>query len=81
MQFFHEVAAFCVRSGFVRQMRNNKNNLLQLFVCLCALVLAATAVSARVSSAWYDTSKLLDRVVPLKVCSIVQSIFGETICF
>ncbi len=40
------------------------------------LILAADAIPVRVSSGWYDASKIGDRVVPVEVCPMVRSTIG-----
>ena len=49
------------------------------YMCLFApteLILAADAIPVRVSSGWYDTSKIGDRVVPVEVCPVIRSTIG-----
>jgi benzoyl-CoA reductase/2-hydroxyglutaryl-CoA dehydratase subunit BcrC/BadD/HgdB len=40
------------------------------------LILAAEAIPVRVSSGWYDASKIGDRVVPVEVCPVIRSTIG-----
>ena len=49
------------------------------YMCLFApteLISAADAIPVKVSSGWYDTSKLGDRVVPVEVCPVIRSTIG-----
>jgi benzoyl-CoA reductase/2-hydroxyglutaryl-CoA dehydratase subunit BcrC/BadD/HgdB len=79
MQYFDEIANFFgKREKEIRAAKESGKKVIGYF-CLFApteLILAADAIPVRVSSGWYDTSKLGDRVVPVEVCPLVRSTIG-----
>src|SRR3989304_5847090 len=79
MKHFDEIANFFgQREKEIRTAKESGKKVIGYF-CLFApteLILAADAIPVRVSSGWYDTSKLGDRVVPVEVCPMVRSTIG-----
>src|SRR3972149_1812435 len=79
MLYFDEIANFFgKREKELRVAKESGKKVIGYF-CLFApteLILAADAIPVRVSSGWYDTSKLGDRIVPVEVCSMVRSTIG-----
>jgi benzoyl-CoA reductase/2-hydroxyglutaryl-CoA dehydratase subunit BcrC/BadD/HgdB len=79
MQYFDEIANFFgKREKELRVAKESGKKVIGYF-CLFApteLILAADAIPVRVSSGWYDTAKLGDRVVPVEVCPMVRSTIG-----
>jgi benzoyl-CoA reductase/2-hydroxyglutaryl-CoA dehydratase subunit BcrC/BadD/HgdB len=79
MQYFDEIANFFgQREKEIRKAKENGKKVIGYF-CLFApteLILAADAIPVRVSSGWYDTAKVGDRVVPVEVCPVVRSTIG-----
>ncbi len=79
MEYFDEIANFFDRrEKEIRAAKMNGKKVVGYF-CMFApieLVLAADAIPVRVSSGWYDTSKLGDRVVPAEVCPVIRSTIG-----
>jgi benzoyl-CoA reductase/2-hydroxyglutaryl-CoA dehydratase subunit BcrC/BadD/HgdB len=79
MQYFDEIANFFgQREKEIRAAKENGKKVIGYFCTFAPieLVLAADAIPVRVSSGWYDTSKVGDRVVPVEVCSVVRSTIG-----
>src|SRR4030065_2401242 len=79
MQYFDEIANFFgQREKEIRAAKQSGKKVIG-YMCLFApteLILAADAIPVRVSSGWYDTAKLGDRVVPVEVCPMVRSTIG-----
>jgi benzoyl-CoA reductase/2-hydroxyglutaryl-CoA dehydratase subunit BcrC/BadD/HgdB len=78
MQYFDDIANFKTREAEIITAKENGKKVIG-YMCLFApieLILAAEAIPVRVSSGWYDTSKLGDRVVPVEVCPVVRSTIG-----
>ena len=78
MKYFDEIADFTKREKEIRAAKQEGKKVIG-YMCLFApieLILAADAIPVRVSSGWYDASKLGDRVVPVEVCPMVRSTIG-----
>ena len=79
MNYFDEVANFFgQREKEIREAKAKGKKVVGYF-CMFApveLILAADAIPVRVSSGWYDTSKLGDRIVPVEVCPVIRSTIG-----
>ena len=78
MQYFDEIANFSAREKEIRVAKEEGKKVIG-YACLFApteLILASGAIPVRVSSGWYDASKLGDRVVPVEVCPVVRSTIG-----
>ena len=79
MQYFDEVADFFgSREKEIRAAKESGKKIIG-YLCLFApteLILAADAIPIRVTSGWYDASKLGDRIVPVEVCPVVRSTIG-----
>ena len=78
MQYFDEIANFSAREKEIRVAKEEGKKVIG-YTCLFApteLILASGAIPVRVSSGWYDASKLGDRVVPVEVCPVVRSTIG-----
>src|SRR3990170_3794197 len=79
MEYFDEIANFFgQREKEIRTAKETGKKVIGYF-CLFApteLILAADAIPVRVSSGWYDASKLGDRVVPVEVCPVIRSTIG-----
>src|SRR3972149_71461 len=79
MQYFDEIANFFGQREKELQAAKENGKKVIGYLCMFApqeLILAADAIPVRVSSGWYDTSKLGDRVVPVEVCPMVRSTIG-----
>ena len=79
MQYFDEIANFFGKREKEMRVAKESGKKVIGYFCLFApteLILAADAIPVRVSSGWYDTSKLGDRVVPVEVCPLVRSTIG-----
>ena len=79
MQYFDEIADFFGKRE--KEIEAAKESGKKVIGCLCMLapielILAADAIPVRVSSGWYDASKLGDRIVPVEVCPVVRSTIG-----
>jgi benzoyl-CoA reductase/2-hydroxyglutaryl-CoA dehydratase subunit BcrC/BadD/HgdB len=79
MQYFDDISNFFgQREKEVRAEKEKGKKVIGYF-CMFApieLILAADAIPVRVSSGFYDTSKLGDRVVPVEVCPVIRSTIG-----
>jgi benzoyl-CoA reductase/2-hydroxyglutaryl-CoA dehydratase subunit BcrC/BadD/HgdB len=79
MQYFDEIASFFgQREKEIQAAKENGKKVIGYF-CMFApteLILAADAIPVRVSSGWYDATKLGDRIVPVEVCPIIRSTIG-----
>ncbi len=79
MEYFDEMAdLFGQREKEIQEAKEKGKKVIG-YLCMFApveLILAADAIPVRVSSGWYDTSKLGDRIVPVEVCPIVRSTMG-----
>src|SRR4030066_1231352 len=70
MQYFDEIAnLFGQRQEELQTAKKNGQKVIGYFCAFAPieLVLAADAIPVRVSSGWYDTSKIGDRGVPVEV--------------
>lgn len=79
MQYFDEISDFFGKREKEIQAAKKSGKKVIGYTCLFApmeLILAADAIPVRVSSGWYDTSKLGDRIVPVEVCPVVRSTIG-----
>ena len=79
MQYFDEIAnLFGQRQEELQTAKKNGKKVIGYFCAFAPieLVLAAGAIPVRVSSGWYDASKIGDRVVPVEVCPMVRSAIG-----
>jgi benzoyl-CoA reductase/2-hydroxyglutaryl-CoA dehydratase subunit BcrC/BadD/HgdB len=79
MEYFDEMANLFGSRQQEIQAEKEKGKKVIGYMCLFApteLILAADAIPVRVSSGWYDTSKLGDRVVPVEVCPVIRSTIG-----
>jgi benzoyl-CoA reductase/2-hydroxyglutaryl-CoA dehydratase subunit BcrC/BadD/HgdB len=79
MQYFDEIAdLFGKREKEIKGAKESGKKVIG-YMCMFApveLILAADAIPVRVSSGWYDASKLGDRIVPVEVCPIIRSTIG-----
>ena len=79
LEYFDEIAnLFGKRAKEIEQAKAEGKKIIG-YTCLFApleLILAAGAIPVRISSGWYDTSKLGDRVVPVEVCPTIRSTIG-----
>src|SRR3990170_2994381 len=79
MQYFDKIAnLFGQRQEELQKAKQNGKKVIGYFCSFAPieLVLAADAIPVRVSSGWYDASKIGDRVVPVEVCPMVRSAIG-----
>lgn len=79
MSYFDEVANIFGRR--TREILTEKDEGKKVIGYTCnfapiELILAADAVPVYVSSGWYDTAKLGDRIVPVEVCPVIRSTIG-----
>jgi benzoyl-CoA reductase/2-hydroxyglutaryl-CoA dehydratase subunit BcrC/BadD/HgdB len=79
MEYFDDISNFFgSREKEIRAAKEKGKKVIGYF-CIFApieLILAADAIPVRVSSGWYDTAKIGDRVVPVEVCPVVRSTIG-----
>ena len=78
MRYFDEFATFTQREKELKEAKAKGTKVIGYF-CMFApieLIIAADAIPVRVSSGWYDTSKIGDRVVPVEVCPVIRSTIG-----
>jgi benzoyl-CoA reductase/2-hydroxyglutaryl-CoA dehydratase subunit BcrC/BadD/HgdB len=78
MRYFDEIATFNQRAKEVQAAKEKGQKVIGYF-CMFApieLIVAADAIPVRVSSGWYDTSKIGDRIVPVEVCPVIRSTIG-----
>src|SRR4030065_884716 len=78
MRYFDELATFAQREKEIKAAKAKGQKVIGYF-CMFApieLILAADAIPVRVSSGWYDTSKIGDRIVPIEVCPVIRSTIG-----
>ena len=78
MRYFDEIATFVQREKDIRAAKAKGQKVIGYF-CMFApleLIIAADAIPVRVSSGWYDTSKIGDRIVPVEVCPVIRSTIG-----
>jgi benzoyl-CoA reductase/2-hydroxyglutaryl-CoA dehydratase subunit BcrC/BadD/HgdB len=79
MQYFDDIADFFGKREKEIQAAKESGKKVIGYLCMFApieLILAADAIPVRVSSGWYDASKLGDRIVPVEVCPIIRSTIG-----
>ncbi len=79
MQYYDEIANFFGQRQIEILAEKEKGKKVIGYLCMFApieLILAADAIPVRVSSGWYDTSKLGDRIVPVEVCPVIRSTIG-----
>ena len=79
MQYFDEISNFFgKREKEIRAAKKDGKKVIGYFCTFAPieLILAADAIPVRVSSGWYDTTKLGDRVVPVEVCPVIRSTIG-----
>jgi benzoyl-CoA reductase/2-hydroxyglutaryl-CoA dehydratase subunit BcrC/BadD/HgdB len=79
MQYFDEIAnLFGKRREEIQAAKESGKKIIGYFCTFAPieLILAADAIPVRVSSGWYDASKIGDRVVPVEVCPMVRSTIG-----
>jgi benzoyl-CoA reductase/2-hydroxyglutaryl-CoA dehydratase subunit BcrC/BadD/HgdB len=79
MQYFDDISNFFGQREKEIRAEKEKGKKVIGYFCMFApieLILAADAIPVRVSSGWYDTSKLGDRIVPVEVCPVVRSTIG-----
>jgi benzoyl-CoA reductase/2-hydroxyglutaryl-CoA dehydratase subunit BcrC/BadD/HgdB len=79
MQYFDEIANFFGQREKEIQAAKESGKKVIGYLCMFApieLILAADAIPVRVSSGWYDASKLGDRIMPVEVCPIIRSTIG-----
>ncbi len=79
MNYYDEIASFFGQREKEIIAEKAKGKKVVGYFCMFApveLILAADAVPVRVSSGWYDTSKLGDRIVPVEVCPVIRSTIG-----
>src|SRR4030042_1447531 len=78
MTYFDEIATFVQREKEIKAAKAKGQKVIGYF-CMFApleLIIAADAIPVRVSSEWYDTSKIGDRIVPVEVCPVIRSTIG-----
>jgi benzoyl-CoA reductase/2-hydroxyglutaryl-CoA dehydratase subunit BcrC/BadD/HgdB len=78
MRYFDEIATFVQREEEIKAAKAKGRKVIGYF-CMFApieLIIAADAIPVRVSSGWYDTSKIGDRIVPVEVCPVIRSTIG-----
>ena len=79
MQYFDEIANFFgTREKEIREAKEEGKKVIG-YTCMFApieLILAADAIPVRVSSGWYDSAKLGNRIVPVEVCPVIRSTIG-----
>jgi len=79
MEYFDEIAnLFGQREKEIRTAKEDGKKVIG-YTCMFTpieLILAADAIPVRVSSGWYDASKLGDRIVPVEVCPVIRSTIG-----
>jgi len=79
MEYFDEIADFFgQREKEIRTAKEDGKKVIG-YTCMFApieLILAAGGIRVRVSSGWYDTAKLGDRIVPVEVCPVIRSTIG-----
>ena len=79
MEYFDEIADFFgQREKEIRTAKEDGKKVIG-YTCMFApieLILAAGGIPVRVSSGWYDTAKLGDRIVPVEVCPVIRSTIG-----
>jgi benzoyl-CoA reductase/2-hydroxyglutaryl-CoA dehydratase subunit BcrC/BadD/HgdB len=79
MQYFDEIGDFFgQREKEIRAAKESGRKVIG-YLCMFTpieLILAADAIPVRVTSGWYDASKLGDRIVPVEVCPVVRSTIG-----
>lgn len=79
MKYFDEIANLFGQRKEEIQAQKEKGKKVIGYMCLFApieLILAADAIPVRVSSGWYDTSKLGDRIMSVEVCPVIRSTVG-----
>jgi len=79
MNYFDEIANLFGKRQAEIAAEKEKGKKVIGYMCLFApteLILAADAIPVRVSSGWYDASKVGDRVVPVEVCPVIRSTIG-----
>jgi benzoyl-CoA reductase/2-hydroxyglutaryl-CoA dehydratase subunit BcrC/BadD/HgdB len=79
MQYFDDISNFFGQREKEIRAEKEKGKKVIGYLCMFApieLILAADAIPVRVSSGWYDTSKMGDRVVPVEVCPVIRSTIG-----
>jgi benzoyl-CoA reductase/2-hydroxyglutaryl-CoA dehydratase subunit BcrC/BadD/HgdB len=79
MKYFDEMADLFGQRQKEIAAEKEKGKKVIGYMCLFApmeLILAADAIPVRVSSGWYDASKIGDRVVPVEVCPVIRSTIG-----
>src|SRR3989337_477856 len=79
MQYFDEVSNFFGQREKEIQAAKEAGKKVIGYFCMFApieLIIAADAIPVRVSSGWYDTSKIGDRIVPVEVCPVIRSTIG-----
>ena len=79
MKYFDEIANLFGKRQTEIAAEKEKGKKVIGYMCLFApteLILAADAIPVRVSSGWYDASKIGDRVVPVEVCPVIRSTIG-----
>jgi len=78
MRYFDVIATFVQREEEIKAAKAKGRKVIGYF-CMFApieLIIAADAIPVRVSSGWYDTSKIGDRIVPAEVCPVIRSTIG-----
>src|SRR4030067_1980261 len=78
MRYFDDIATFIQRTKEIKEAKEKGQKVIGYF-CMFApieLIIAADAIPVRVSSGWYDTSKIGDRIVPVEVCPVIRSTIG-----
>jgi len=79
MQYFDDISNFFGQREKEIRAEKEKGKKVIGYFCTFApieLILAADAIPVRVSSGFYDTSKLGDRIVPVEVCPVIRSTIG-----
>src|SRR3990170_701942 len=78
MRYFDEIATFVQREKEIRAAKAKGRKVIGYFCTFAPieLIIAADAIPVRVSSGWYDTSKIGDRIVPVEVCPVIRSTIG-----
>ncbi len=79
MKYFDEISNLFGQRQREISAEKQKGKKVIGYMCLFApteLILASDAIPVRVSSGWYDSSKIGDRVVPVEVCPVIRSTIG-----
>ncbi|MEM2144095.1 MAG: 2-hydroxyacyl-CoA dehydratase, partial [Candidatus Jordarchaeaceae archaeon] len=82
MTYFDEISNFFGQREKEIRIAKEEGKKVIGYTCMFApieLILAADAIPVRITSGWYDASKIGDRIVPVEVCPIIRSTIGAKI--